>query len=102
MSWVHLQDVVKIIDYCIHTEQIEGSVNVTAPNPVQMKEFGKTIGKVLNRPHWIPVPSFGLQLLMGEMSMIILKGQRVLPEKLIQQNYIFTYTVLEDALRDLL
>jgi uncharacterized protein len=39
---------------------------------------------------------------MGEMSMIILKGQRVLPEKLIQQNYIFTYTVLEDALRDLL
>ncbi|MEH7490405.1 TIGR01777 family oxidoreductase, partial [Priestia megaterium] len=102
MSWVHLQDVVKIIDYCIHTEQIEGPVNVTAPNPVQMKEFGKTIGKVLNRPHWMPVPSFGLQLLMGEMSMIILKGQRVLPEKLIQQNYIFTYTVLEDALRDLL
>jgi uncharacterized protein len=102
MSWVHLEDVVKIIDYCIHTEQIEGGVNVTAPNPVQMKEFGKTIGKVLNRPHWMPVPSFGLQLLMGEMSMIILKGQRVLPEKLIQQNYIFTYTVLEDALRDLL
>ncbi len=102
MSWVHLQDVVKIIDYCIHTKQIEGPVNVTAPNPVQMKEFGKTIGKVLNRPHWMPVPSFGLQLLMGEMSMIILKGQRVLPEKLIQQNYIFTYTVLEDALRDLL
>ncbi len=58
MSWVHLQDVVKIIDYCIHTEQIEGPVNVTAPNPVQMKEFGKTIGKVLNRPHWMPVPSF--------------------------------------------
>ncbi|NER41967.1 TIGR01777 family protein [Bacillus megaterium NBRC 15308 = ATCC 14581] len=102
MSWVHLQDVVKIIDYCIHTKQIEGPVNVTAPNPVQMKEFGKKIGKVLNRPHWMPVPSFGLQLLMGEMSMIILKGQRVLPEKLIQQNYIFTYTVLEDALRDLL
>ncbi|TYR79228.1 TIGR01777 family protein [Priestia megaterium] len=102
LSWVHLQDVVRMIDFCIHQPSIDGPVNVTAPAPVRMKEFGKTIAAVLNRPHWLPVPSFGLKLLLGEMSMIILSGQRVIPEKFIQHNYKFTYTKVEDALQNLL
>ncbi|WP_210611151.1 TIGR01777 family oxidoreductase [Priestia flexa] len=102
LSWVHIKDVVEIIQFAIVNQDIQGPVNVTAPTPVQMKEFGQTVGAVLHRPHWLPAPSFGLKLMLGEMSMIILEGQRVIPEKMIQHNYHFTYTKLEDALQDLL
>ncbi|MFC3885366.1 TIGR01777 family oxidoreductase [Bacillus songklensis] len=101
MSWVHIEDVVRIMAFIIEHEDLEGPINVTAPHPVTMKEFGQTIAKVINRPHWLPVPDFALNILLGEMSMLILKGQRVLPQKLCDHHYSFTYDKLEGALTHL-
>lgn len=102
VSWIHIQDAIKIIEFILTHPEIEGPINVTAPKPVTMKDFGITIGKVLNRPHWLPVPSFALELLLGEMSMLVLKGQKVLPSRLKKLGYTFSYPELEKALRDIL
>lgn len=101
VSWVHIEDVVRIMSFIIDHEEIKGPVNVTAPHPVTMKEFGQTIAKVINRPHWLPVPEFALKMLLGEMSVLILKGQRVLPKKLGEHHYTFSYDKLEGALKHL-
>ncbi|WP_110114295.1 TIGR01777 family oxidoreductase [Bacillus sp. CGMCC 1.16541] len=102
VSWVHIDDVVRSIAFVIEHEHVRGPVNITAPHPVRMKEFGQTIARVLSRPHWLPVPSFGLKLLLGEMSTLILDGQHVIPQKLGEHHYKFTYNKLERALQDLL
>lgn len=67
-----------------------------------MNEFGKTLGAVLKRPHYLPAPSFALKALLGEMSTLVLDGQKVLPEKAISQNYSYLFPALQPALQDLL
>ncbi|WP_078408428.1 TIGR01777 family oxidoreductase [Priestia abyssalis] len=101
VSWVHIEDVVRIISFIIDHEELDGPVNVTAPHPVKMKEFGQAIANVINRPHWLPVPEFALKMLLGEMSVLILKGQRVLPQKLGEHHYTFSYDKLKGALKHL-
>jgi uncharacterized protein (TIGR01777 family) len=101
VSWIHIQDLICVFEYCITTGQIKGAVNATSPNPITMELFGKTIAKVWHRPHFFPVPGFVLKLIFGEMSILVLEGQRVLPEALLQCGYIFHYTELEAALRQL-
>lgn len=102
MSWIHIDDVCEAILHCIKTETIEGPVNFTAPNPVTMREFSKTIGEVVNRPCWTTVPSFLLKIMLGEMSMLVLEGQKVLPKKLQETGYSFQYENLKPALESLL
>lgn len=102
LSWIHIDDVCRMIRFAIEHEIIEGVMSVTAPNPVKMKEFGKTIANVLNRPHWLPVPSFALKILLGEMSLLVLEGQRVLPKKAQQHGFQFRYEHLYDALEHIL
>lgn len=67
-----------------------------------MKQFGKTIARVVHRPHWLPVPEFFLSKALGEMSLLIVKGQRALPKKAITSGFRFTYSDLEFALSQLL
>lgn len=98
VSWIHIEDVVRAIIFSMENEKIFGPVNFTAPQPVTMKKFGKTIGKVLRRPHWFPVPSFFMRLAMGEMSLLVVEGQRVLPKKLLHAGFQFSYEKIEDAL----
>lgn len=101
VSWIHLDDVVNGILYCIEHEQLQGPVNFTSPNPLTMKEFGKILGEVLNRPHWLPAPGFALKIALGEMSTLVLEGQKVLPEKLQALGYDFLYPDLRSALRNI-
>jgi uncharacterized protein (TIGR01777 family) len=101
-SWIHIKDMVGIIKYSILHKEVNGSINCTAPKPVTNDELGKTIGKVLKRPHWFPVPSFVLKLILGEMSEVILKGQRVLPKRIMEYGYVFSYASLERALKHIL
>ena len=101
MSWIHIKDVIRGILFIINNEQISGPVNFTAPNPVTMNEFGKTVGNVLHRPHWLPAPSFALKVLLGEMSLLVLEGQRVLPEKLLDAGFHFEFTELSSALKNI-
>ncbi|MEH7439439.1 TIGR01777 family oxidoreductase [Neobacillus drentensis] len=101
MSWIHLEDVVKGIIFAIENKQIQGPVNFTAPHPVMMSDFGKTLAEILDRPHWLPVPSFALRLLLGEMSTLVVDGQKVLPNKLLDHGFQFQYPNLEKALKNI-
>lgn len=101
-SWVHIADAVGLIHYAIVHDAINGPLNITAPYPEQMVDFGKTIGRILKRPHWLPVPSLAMKLALGEMSSMLLSGQHVLPAKAQTYGYPFHYPDLEGALQDIL
>lgn len=102
LSWIHIDDAVRIIDFAINKKDIEGPLNITAPTPATMKEFGKNIAKITGRPHWLPVPSFILHTLLGEMSMLVLEGQHVLPHKAIEYGYQYKFLTLEHALQNII
>jgi uncharacterized protein len=102
VSWVHVEDVSRLIKETLLNDKYAGPVNVTAPGPVTMKEFGQVTGDVMHRPHWLPAPALAFKLLFGEMSMLILKGQQVLPEKAMNLDFSFKYPHLKGALHDLL
>ncbi|WLR51253.1 TIGR01777 family oxidoreductase [Bacillus tianshenii] len=101
MSWVHINDVVRMIDFALHQPELNGPLNVTAPNPHPMNEFGKILAEVLHRPHWLPAPSFALKTVLGEMSELVLEGQKVLPDKALRHGYKFEFETLYPALVDL-
>jgi NAD dependent epimerase/dehydratase family enzyme len=93
---------VNIIIYAIQND-ISGPVNCTAPKPVTNKEFAKTLAKVLKRPAVAPMPAVVVKLLFGQMGdELMLQGQFVIPQKLQQQGYQFTYNNLASALGQLL
>lgn len=98
ISWIHIDDVVRIFSFLMTHSSLSGPVNVTAPMPVSMKEFSFLLGKVLDRPSWVTVPSFVIRFMMGEMSSIVLEGQCVIPQKLLDQRYAFKYAELRAAL----
>jgi len=103
MSWIHIKDELEAIRYAIEHDEIEGPLNLTAPNPVTNEEFSRTLARVLRRPAFFRVPGFVLRLLLGEMAeTLLLKGQRVLPKKLEQSGYQFSFSNLSRAFEDLL
>ena len=102
LSWVHLQDEVRAIRFLLEAKASRGIYNLTAPNPVTNSEMGKTLARVMRRPYWFPVPGFVLKLALGEMSTLVLDGQKVLPEKLLAAGFIFKFSNVESALKNLL
>lgn len=102
ISWIHLQDQVRAMRFLIETPSCRGEYNLTAPHPVQNRDFMRTLAKVLRRPYWFPVPAFALRLLLGEMSTLVLDGQRVVPARLLAEGFNFVYAELEGALQNLL
>lgn len=101
LSWIHISDVVRLFDFCLRNDVV-GPVNFTAPNPCTMNELGKIVAKTIGRPHWLPLPSFVLKGMLGEMSDLILKGQKVLPVKALEHGYTFEFPTLEGAVQQLL
>lgn len=101
LSWIHLEDVIRGIQFAIERDDLYGPVNFTAPQPIRMKEFGRTLGKILHRPHWMPAPGIALKLLLGEMSLLVLEGQEVLPEKLLLHDFRFAFPTLPPALKNI-
>ncbi|HDR3650770.1 TPA: TIGR01777 family oxidoreductase [Bacillus anthracis] len=102
LSWIHIDDVASMIDFIIHKKEIDGPLNITAPEPIRMKEFGETIATIMKKPHWLPVPSFILHALLGEMSILVLEGQHVLPSKAIEHGYQYTFPTIDHALQNIL
>ena len=98
VPWVHMDDVVGAILFCI-AEQCSGPVNVTAPEPATNKELSRTLGRVLRRPAFAPVPALAVKVLYGEMATIVTTGQRVVPGRLMELGYEFRQPDLERALR---
>ncbi|MCX7924379.1 MAG: TIGR01777 family oxidoreductase [Fimbriimonadales bacterium] len=102
LSWIHLDDVVGAAAFLMKREDLAGAFNFTAPNPVTMTEFAKTLGKVLLRPAIFRAPAFALRLMLGEAADFLLQGSRVMPKRLQDAGYEFRYPTLEPALRSLL
>lgn len=99
MSWLALDDIVGITNFLLENEEIEGAVNVVAPNPVTNEEFTKTLGEVIHRPTFLPLPKFAVDLMMGEMGdALLIDSARVAPEKLQKAGYEFQYKDLKPAL----
>jgi uncharacterized protein len=96
-----VMDVVRAILFALNNDTLRGPVNVTSPSPLLMNDFGKTIGSVLHRPHWMPVPSLVMKIVLGQKSALVLEGQHVLPQVLQQEGFEFKYPTLRLALEDL-
>lgn len=101
-SWIHIDDEVRALRFLIDQQDASGAFNVTAPNPVTAKEFAKTVGTVMGRPSLFPVPSPALSVAFGEMSTVLLDGQRAVPARLLEMGFEFRYPELNQALQDLL
>src|SRR5215216_5081323 len=103
MSWIALDDVVNGLKFLIKDELVSGPVNFVAPNPVRNAEFTKTLGRVLSRPTFFPVPEFGVRLAFGEMAdALLLSSQKVEPSILRDKGFLFRWPTLEPALRNLI
>ncbi|MDM5297260.1 TIGR01777 family oxidoreductase [Bacillus pumilus] len=98
VSWVHVDDVAHLIAFAMENDQVSGPLNVTSPHPVQMKQLGQTIASTLHRPHWLKVPSFVIKTALGEMSLLVLEGQRALPKKALLSSYQFLHPELKEAI----
>lgn len=102
VPWIHLDDVVRALLFCVDQPALSGPVNVTAPAPVTNAELSRSLGRVLHRPAVLPVPAAALQVLYGEMAEIVTTGQRVIPRRLREAGFDFGHPDLEPALRDVL
>jgi len=98
MSWIHRADLIAIIDKLLESDTLQGVFNASSPKPVTNNEFTKTLAQVLNRPAFIPIPAFVLKILLGEMSALLIGGQRVIPERLEKAGFEFTFKSLNHAL----
>ncbi len=98
-SWISMEDQVAAIRFLLENDSQQGVFNLTAPEPVTMKIFCKTLGRVLHRPSWLFMPGFILRKALGEMAdEMLLSGQRVLPDKLLDAGFRFKHEQVKDAL----
>ncbi len=101
-SWIHINDLVKGMLTLLQDSEARGAYNFTSPEPVSNLEFSRTLGKVLHRACWLPVPGAAIKLALGEMSTLVLDGQRVIPGRLMNEvGYKFEHPSLESALRSI-
>ncbi len=100
MSWIHLDDLVALYVFALENSQIAGPLDGTAPNPVTMKDFAAALGRALHRPSLLKVPAPAVHILLGEMSTVVLDGQRVLPKKAQEAGFTFRFPEVDAALRD--
>ncbi|BBL71409.1 TIGR01777 family oxidoreductase [Methylogaea oryzae] len=100
MSWIHLDDHVAMTCKLLDDAALSGPFNLTAPHPVTNAEFTQTLAAALHRPALLPLPAWPLKLAMGEMAELLLGGQRVLPERLLQAGYRFKFPTLDLALSE--
>ncbi|MBW2029863.1 MAG: TIGR01777 family oxidoreductase [Deltaproteobacteria bacterium] len=102
-SWIHEQDLAEVFLALVERGDIRGPVNCTSPNPIRNRDFTKALGRALNRPTFMPaVPAFVMRLVYGEFGSILVKGQKVIPRKLIQSGFSFNFPEVGDALKNLL
>ena len=100
--WIHVADLTRMVRFIIEHDEIAGPVNGTSPAPVRMKDFAKILGEVLHRPSWLPVPEFALKTALGQMSEMLLHGQRAVPQKMRDHGFEFAFSDLRSALEDVL
>jgi len=102
MPWIHIQDQIAAIDFLLTKDDARGPYNVCAPSPVRNREFARSLAGVLHRPAFMPLPGIALKVLMGELSVLLLGGQKARPTRLEAAGFTFRFTELPAALDDLL
>ena len=102
MPWVHIDDQIAAIDFLLNRDDAQGPYNICAPSPVRNRDFAKALAAVLHRPAFMPMPAVALRLLMGELSVLLLGGQRARPSRLLEAGFTFRFTDLHAALEHLL
>lgn len=100
-SWVHRDDLVSLFIQGLNDDTMSGVYNGTAPHPVRMSEMCDALGKVMNRPSWLPVPDFVIETLLGDGAVVVLEGQKVLPERTQSTGFSYAYPKVETALREI-
>ncbi|MGI8811855.1 MAG: TIGR01777 family oxidoreductase [Pyrinomonadaceae bacterium] len=101
MSWISIDDVVRVFGFALEKDDLRGAVNVVSPEPVTNEVFTKTLGDVLHRPTILPLPAFAINMIFGEMGdALLLASTRVQPERLIDAGYAFEYTNLKKAIEN--
>jgi len=99
LSWIHRDDWVEAVRFILMDERAHGPINVTAPQPVAMEEFGRAAARALNRPYGVPAPAFAIRLALGEAGDVVLGGRKAVPARLEEWGFQFQYPTVQKALR---
>jgi len=97
-SWIHSEDLTEAFSFLLKHQELSGPFNVCSPKPVRNNDLAKAIGKALHRPSFMPAPGFAIRLVLGEFGSVILKGQKVIPRRLIESGFIFKHPEIEEAI----
>jgi uncharacterized protein len=101
-SWIHIEDLARALLFVLEQPDLAGPVNLCSPGPVMNKDLAKALGKVLHRPSFLPAPGFAVRLVLGEFGSLVLKGQKVLPRRLLSKGFTFRHPEILEALHDVL
>ena len=101
-SWIHIKDLVKAIHFLIDSPESKGVYNVTSPEPVPQKIFGKALAKALKRPFLIPVWEWQLKILLGKGSEVLTLSASVTPKRLLDDGFVFDYPSVDSAMKELI
>ena len=102
MPWIHAEDWVRLVQWVLESERVEGPLNAAAPDPVRNATFAKLLGRALGKPSWVPAPAFALRLALGEMAdRLLLSSAREVPERPRAHGFRFRFETAEDALTDI-
>ncbi|MCP8467700.1 TIGR01777 family oxidoreductase [Pseudomonas sp. ZM23] len=102
MSWIHIEDQIALIDFLLRRADAAGPYNACAPQPARNRDFTRELGRALHRPAVLGVPGFALRLILGELAVLLLGGQRVVPRRLLDAGFTFRFPELPAALQDVL
>jgi uncharacterized protein len=102
MSWVHVDDVVGIMEMAIDDESATGPFNAVSPDPAREADVAEAIGAALGRRSWLPVPALPIRLALGDVSVLVLGSVRAIPKRAVELGYDFRWTDLRAAIRDVL
>lgn len=97
-SWIHIQDLVRAVDFLAHKPDFSGTCNLVGPEPVRQRDFAKALGKALHRPALVPAPAFMVKLVMGELGAALLQSQKATPKTLLDLGFTFEHENVEAAL----
>ena len=101
-SWIHMEDLLNAFLFVFDNQAIHGPINFCSPNPVRNRDLARALGKVLRRPSFLRTPAFMLRLILGEFGSVLLKGQRVMPAKLLKHGFTFQCSEIMAALDEVL
>lgn len=102
VSWIHVDDLVRLFEFALDAPTLRGVLNAVSPAPATHAQLQRTLARVLHRPLWVRVPAFFVRKMMGEMSQLLVDGQRVIPTRAVTVGFTFKHPNLGEALAHLL